>query len=110
MIFRGQYAVPFALLPRSSMGLKTPLRLSNSQGVIDAFYSGELCGIVDNLGSYNEELGIMEYRPYHIKKGQRLFQIVAGNLEPFGITLVDSLLKPETGEHRGSDGFGSTGV
>ena len=36
------------ILPRSSMGLKTPLRLSNSVGLIDSSYRGELGVLYDN--------------------------------------------------------------
>ena len=38
----------FLLLPRSSIS-KTPLRLSNSVGLIDAGYRGELQAPVDNI-------------------------------------------------------------
>ena len=38
----------FSLLPRSSI-IKTPLRLSNSVGVIDRGYRGPITAVVDNL-------------------------------------------------------------
>ena len=41
---------PFLLLPRSSMSL-TPLRLSNSVGLADAGYRGELIARVDCLSN-----------------------------------------------------------
>ena len=41
----------FSLLPRSSI-VKTPLRLSNSVGVIDRGYRGQVTAVVDNL-KYN---------------------------------------------------------
>jgi uncharacterized protein YggT (Ycf19 family) len=40
-----------------------------------------------------------------IKKGTKLFQICAPNLEPFHINIVDELDSTE----RGNNGFGSTG-
>ena len=40
--------VSYYLLPRSSMGAKTPLRLSNSVGLKDAGYRGNVIAIVDN--------------------------------------------------------------
>ena len=43
----------FSLLPRSSI-VKTPLRLSNSVGVIDRGYRGQVTAVVDNL-KYNSE-------------------------------------------------------
>ena len=39
----------FYLYPRSSTGSKTPLRLSNSVGIIDSGYRGNLLAIVDNV-------------------------------------------------------------
>ena len=85
----------FLLLPRSSIS-KTPLRLSNSIGLIDAGYRGEIQAPVDNISDDS----------YLIKKGTRLFQIVNPALTSFRkIEIVDNLSK--TG--RGEGGFGSTG-
>ena len=39
----------YYLYPRSSMGSKTPLRLSNSVGIIDSGYRGEIGAYVDNI-------------------------------------------------------------
>ena len=39
---------PYFLLPRSSIS-KTPLRLSNSIGLIDAGYRGEIIACCDNI-------------------------------------------------------------
>ena len=41
-------SISYYLYPRSSMGAKTPLRLANSVGIIDAGYRGNIIGIVDN--------------------------------------------------------------
>ena len=79
---------------RSSIS-KTPLRLANSVGIIDAGYRGNIIAAVDNRGN----------EPYQIKKGQRLFQIVGRYLEPIDLHLVEELSDSE----RGNDGFGSTG-
>ncbi len=86
----------FFLLPRSSIS-KTPLRLSNSIGLIDAGYRGELQAPVDNISDED----------YLIKKGTRLFQISNSDLSSFRtIEVVDTLSKTD----RGSGGFGSTGI
>ena len=86
---------PFYVYPRSSIG-KTPLRLANSVGIIDAQYRGNLIVQVDNISNV----------PYTIQKGQRLFQICSQDLTPFcDIKIVESLLDTE----RGSKGIGSTG-
>ncbi len=84
----------FQLVPRSSIW-RTPLRQSNSIGIIDAGYRGHLMVPVDNIS--NED--------YIIKSGERLFQIVHPSLEPIKVELVDEVSDTE----RGSGGFGSTG-
>ena len=40
--------IPYLLMPRSSIS-KTPLRLSNSIGLIDPGYRGEIIAVVDNV-------------------------------------------------------------
>ena len=85
----------FFLMPRSSIS-KTPLRLSNSIGLIDAGYRGELQAPLDNISDEN----------YLVKAGTRLFQIVNPDLSTFSsINIVDKLSETD----RGEGGFGSTG-
>ena len=84
----------FYVVPRSSI-YKTPLRMSNSIGVIDSGYRGELKVPVDNNTDDD----------YYIETGERLFQIIHPALEPFEVEIVDSLSPTE----RGEGGFGSTG-
>jgi dUTP pyrophosphatase len=86
--------VSYYLYPRSSI-IKTPLRMSNCVGIIDAGYRGDIIACVDNIKDY----------PYEIKQGDRLFQICAGDLSPFTYKLVDNL----SNTRRGDGGFGSTG-
>lgn len=86
--------VSYYLYPRSSI-IKTPLRLANSVGIIDAGYRGDIIACVDNIKSES----------YTINKGDRLFQICSGNLEPIQFQLVNELSNTQ----RGSGGFGSTG-
>jgi len=83
------------LYPRSSTGLRTPIRLSNSVGIIDAQYRGELCALLDNLSD----------KPFTMKKGERYFQLCAGDLRPIKFRLVNELDSTQ----RGEGGFGSTG-
>ena len=90
-----QRNVSYYLYPRSSI-IKTPLRLSNSVGIIDAGYRGDIIACVDNIK--NES--------YTITQGDRLFQICAGNLEPIEFQLVNDLSNTQ----RGTSGFGSTGL
>lgn len=102
--------VSYILMPRSSIS-KTPLRMSNSIGLIDKGYRGEIMAAVDcnseqlEISIANgEDCDIMN-STYKIEKGQRLFQIVAPGFVPFTIELVDELPSSE----RGEGGFGSTG-
>ena len=85
---------PYLLMPRSSIS-KTPLRLSNSIGLIDAGYRGEIIAAVDNIKDTD----------YKLEPGQRLFQIVAMDGSPISLKLIDELSETS----RGSGGFGSTG-
>ncbi len=85
---------PYLLMARSSIS-KTPLRLSNSVGLIDAGYRGEIIAAVDNIKEYL----------YTVERGQRLFQLVSMSGEAIHFTLVDTL----SDTTRGTGGFGSTG-
>ncbi len=89
--------IGYFLFPRSSIS-KTPLRMSNSIGLIDAGYRGELIGVVDNISDED----------YTVKQGDRLFQIVNPDLTPFTEILENEECDIEKTD-RGSGGFGSTG-
>ena len=80
---------------RSSIG-KTPLRLANGVGVIDAGYRGNLKACFDNISD----------QAYKLEPGSRLVQICLPNLHPFQVVLSEGL--DETA--RSSGGFGSTGI
>ena len=83
------------ILPRSSMGVKTPLRLSNSVGLIDSGYRGELGVIYDNTS--NED--------YKISAGDRIAQLLVMPSYRFNANVVDVL----TDSDRGEGGFGASG-
>ena len=87
-------AKSYFLMPRSSIS-KTPLRLANSVGLIDAGYRGEIMAAVDNIKGF----------AYEVEIGQRLFQIVAMDGSAIHFELGDHLSETT----RGADGFGSTG-
>ena len=89
----------FYLYPRSSTGSKTPLRLSNSVGIIDSGYRGNIIAAFDNTSK----------KDYVINSGDRLVQICGPNIMyPVYPVLVDSV--DELGfTSRNSCGFGSTG-
>ena len=83
------------ILPRSSIGAKTPLRLSNSVGLIDSGYRGELGVLYDNIG--DEE--------YTINAGDRIAQLLVMPSYRFQAKVVDILADSD----RGETGFGDSG-
>jgi len=92
--FRAYY-----MMPRSSIS-KTPLRLANSVGIIDAGYRGKLIAAVDNIDKPNV---------YNIAPDTRLFQICSPDLSVFtSVEVVDVI--PGGPTLRGEGGFGSTGI
>ncbi len=86
--------VSYWLIPRSSI-CKTPLRMSNSIGLIDSGYRNHLKAFVDNISD----------QEYKIEQGTRLFQIVGPHLEKI-VTIMTSEL---SSSERGLQGFGSSG-
>ena len=83
------------IAPRSSIGAKTPLRLSNMLGVIDAGYRGPLIVMFDNLSDFD----------YTINAGDRIAQLWVTPSYRFKALVVDTLDETE----RNSGGLGSTG-
>ena len=96
----------YYLYPRSSI-VKTPFRLSNSVGIIDSGYRGEIMAVVDNINSESND--IKTYLSQYMQPMSRMFQICSPTLQPFMVHIVDSEEKLGVTE-RGSGGFGSTGV
>ena len=88
-----QKNVSYYLYPRSSI-VKTPLRLANSVGIIDAGYRGNIMAFVDNIKTED----------YIVESGTRLFQICSSDLSPLTFELVNQL----SDTSRGQGGFGST--
>jgi len=98
------YFTPFYTYARSSMS-KTPLRLANNQGIIDAGYRGPLIGMFDCIYSSGKSIdGKWKMEDY-----SRMLQICAPGLIPIHVQIVDKFedLGPSTS--RGDGGFGSTG-
>lgn len=82
------------ILPRSSTGLKTSLRMANSCGIIDSDYRGEVMMIAEAVRE-----------DWHIEAGDRIAQMLIERNEPVVLIEVDELGETE----RGTGGFGSTG-
>ncbi|MFA5014211.1 MAG: dUTP diphosphatase [Actinomycetota bacterium] len=82
--------------PRSGLALKNGIGMVNAPGLIDSAYRGEICAILINLDPDNT---------FHIKKGDRICQMVILEVDEVHLNIVDEL--DET--TRGESGFGSTG-
>lgn len=83
------------VIPRSSIGAKTGLRLSNSQGCIDPDYRGAICVLYDNISDSD----------YTIHAGDRIAQLLVRPVYRFNPIEVTELTETE----RGEGGFGSSG-
>ena len=93
---------PFYTYVRSSLA-KTPIRLANNQGIIDAGYRGSLIGLFDRI--YNE----VDISNIYMDKYTRILQICAPGLVPIYVNIVDSFEELGPTTLRGSGGVGSTG-
>ena len=91
-----EFNTGYCIHPRSSLS-KSALRLSNSTGIIDAGYRGNLIGMFDAISDCK------------VDKYERLLQICAPGLVPIVVTVVDKLSDLGDETARGSGGFGSTG-
>jgi dUTPase len=93
----GEYNTGYYMHPRSSI-YKTPLRLANSTGIIDAGYRGNLIGMFDCKNAH-----------YEVEQYDRILQICAPSLMPIFVEIVNN--ESELGDKtvRGEGGFGSTG-
>ncbi|MDA3846654.1 MAG: dUTP diphosphatase [Vallitaleaceae bacterium] len=81
--------------PRSGLALKHGITLLNTPGTIDADYRGEIKIIMINVID----------KPFVIKRGERLAQMVINKVEMIDWELVDSVDISD----RGDGGFGHTG-
>lgn len=82
--------------PRSGLAVKNGVTCLNTPGTIDSDYRGEIKVILINLGQ----------KPFTVKNGDRIAQIVVSPVEQASFCKVDVLSSTE----RGEGGFGSTGV
>ena len=93
--------VGYYLYPRSSIATNTPLSLSNSVGIIDSGYRGNIISAFHSSRSTDK---------YIVTLYQRLVQICPPDISyPVEVVIVDN--KEELGNStRDEAGFGSTGV
>lgn len=83
------------IYPRSGLGFKHDLRLSNSTGIIDNTYRGTINCALINMGK----------EPYTINPGDRVVQMVIEKRLDVDLVKVDDISETD----RGTNGFGSTG-
>ena len=99
--------VGYYLYSRSSTGSKTPLRLSNSVGIIDSGYRGNIKACFDNINKTDILVGSNDFV---LKYGERYAQLCPPNLEyPMKVVIVDNINDLGKKTIRGVGGFGSTG-
>jgi dUTP pyrophosphatase len=84
------------VLIRSGLASRHGIQCVNSPGLIDAGYRGEIAVIMLNTD---------KREAFHIKRGDRIAQLVIEKVEEANLILVDEL----TETSRGEGGFGSTG-
>lgn len=82
--------------PRSGLAFKHGIGIINSPGTIDADYRGEIKVALINLGA----------RPYTIRRGDRIAQMVIQKVYQADLEVVDVLEDTE----RNEGGFGHTGT
>ena len=84
------------VLPRSGLARRHGVTLTNSPGLIDAGYRGELTVLMVNLGQES----------YTVRAGDRIAQLVLIRVSLAAAVEVDAL---PASDGRGARGFGSTG-
>ena len=83
------------LFARSGLGVKHGITLSNSVGVVDSDYRGEICVGLCNVSD----------KPYTIQPNERIAQMVV-----MPVVLADFIQADELSDtQRGEGGFGSSG-
>lgn len=84
------------VLPRSGLAARHGIALVNSPGLIDSGYRGEIAVVMINTD---------KREPFHIKRGDRIAQLVIQRVEEAALVRVEQLDQTA----RGDGGFGSTG-
>ncbi|MDD4624112.1 MAG: aminotransferase [Bacilli bacterium] len=99
---------------RSGISFNTPLRLSNSVGVIDCGFRDELKVLITNTSNNNENTYLLNEKGnkqgiYEIKKGDRIAQISLHKIINTNIKVIDEKTFTSNKDNRGG-GLGSTGI
>jgi len=99
------HSTGFYIYPRSSLS-KTPLRLANSTGIIDAGYRGNIIGMFDVVNIVPNQDSECDY---YAEAYDRLLQICAPSLVPIYVNIVNTVEELGPNTTRSGGGFGSTG-
>ena len=91
----------FTLCSRSGLSLKHKIFVLNSPGILDAGYSGEICGIIANLD--NKE-------SFVLKPHTRFAQLVLNRCINFNWSKKTRINKIASNNTRSNKGFGSSGL
>jgi len=102
----------YYMYPRSSIS-KTPLRLANSTGIIDAGYRGHLMGMFDVVNGQSitqtNQSNNTQDADFVGQRFDRFLQICAPGLVPILVEVVNDINELGEETQRGTGGFGSTG-
>ena len=110
------YGYEVQIRPRSGISLKTMLRIPNTPGTIDCGYRDEVNVIIHNASNpvlctqdepYNLDVKGAPHGAYHIRKGDRIAQMVLSKVTYADFKVVSDV--SEYGSDRGG-GFGSSGI
>jgi dUTP pyrophosphatase len=82
--------------PRSGLAARHGVTVANAPGLIDAGYRGEIKVALLNTDPTE---------PFHVRRGERIAQLVIQAVEQVAFVAVEELPESE----RGAGGFGSTG-
>ncbi len=83
--------------PRSGLALRHGITCLNTPGLIDSGYRDEVMVLLVNTD---------RHQPYHVRRGDRVAQLVIQQIEEAEFVVCDELPEGE----RGTAGFGSTGA
>lgn len=108
------------VMPRSGISSKSKLRISNTPGLIDSNYRGEIKVIAENIDNPIRDItydfledgsikinSILHGSVIHIEKGMKIAQLKLNVSPVFNFVKVDKL---DSDTSRGEQGFGSSGV
>ncbi len=100
---------------RSGISLNTPLRLSNSVGIVDSLYKDEIGILFTNTSQANKGFYLIGEKgnkqgTYEIKKGDRIAQISLHRITITKIKVIDEKTFNNYKDENRGGGFGHSGI